>query len=240
MTTPLDIINLALKDSGAFGVGQTPLAEDVNDAFTRLNWMLAQWNRKRWLVYHLLDLSVLSTGAQSYTVGPGGDINTSPRPDRLEKAYFRQLLNSTPNQVDYPLQVIQSREEYSQITLKSLQSFPSWIFYDSDFPTGKIFPWPLPQAGIYEIHILIKMVLGEFTSLTQDIILPAEYMAAIHFNLTQRLCPTYGLPVPQEVKSQALWSLGVIRGANTQIGQLTMPQGIPRANRYNPYSDQIK
>ena len=95
MTTPADLISLALVDSGVLGVGQIALAQDVNNTFTRLNQMLAQWQRKRWLIWHLIDLSVPSTGAQSYSIGPGGDIPMLVRPDRIESAFFRQIINST-------------------------------------------------------------------------------------------------------------------------------------------------
>ncbi len=37
-----------------------------------MNMMLAQWQRKRWLVYSLDDVSFAPTGAASYTVGVGG------------------------------------------------------------------------------------------------------------------------------------------------------------------------
>ena len=89
--TVSQIINLALKDAGIIGVGQTPNAEDVNDSFTRLNWMIDQWAQKRYLIWHLVDLAKVSTGAQSYTVGPGKDFDIALRPDRLEAAFLRQL-----------------------------------------------------------------------------------------------------------------------------------------------------
>jgi hypothetical protein len=76
--TPLDLITLALKKAGVVGVGQTPEAEDTNDAFSDLNMMLGQWNRRRWLVYHLLDVAKVSTGAASYTVGPNGGLCRPP------------------------------------------------------------------------------------------------------------------------------------------------------------------
>ena len=88
--TANQIITLALKDSGAFGDGQTPTATDLADGLQRLNMMLAQWQRKRWLVWHTVDNAILSQGKQSYSVGPGGDISI-PRPDRLEFAYIRQM-----------------------------------------------------------------------------------------------------------------------------------------------------
>jgi hypothetical protein len=87
--TVTDVVNLALKDAGIIGVGQTPNAEDSNGALTRLNWMLDKWAMKRWLVWHLKDYAVTSTGAQSYNVYkaepsylgvvPAGAVRRAPR-----------------------------------------------------------------------------------------------------------------------------------------------------------------
>ncbi len=240
MTTPNDIISLALKTSGVLGVGQPASAEDSNDSFTVLNFMLAQWNRKRWLVYHLVDVAKTSTGAQSYTVGPGGDYNVTVRPDRLEAAFFRQVVPSQPNQIDYPLEIIEARETYNNIALKTLQSFPSYIFYDAAYPLGSIYPWPIPQANLYAVHITLKMVLAQFTSLAQTIVLPDEYMAAIMYNLAVRLRPMYQMPPDPSLVALAKDALNVIRNANTQIPRLTMPTDLIRPGIYNPYSDQIR
>ena len=99
-TTMGDICRASLKECGAVGVGQTPLAEDVNDAWARLQWMLMQWERKRWLLYHLVTLATVSTGAQYYTVGPGGDFDTGQgtmRPGRLASCFTRQQGSLTPS-----------------------------------------------------------------------------------------------------------------------------------------------
>lgn len=235
---------LALADCGAVSQGQTPRAEDINRAFTRMNWMLAQWNRRRWLIWHLLDLHVVSTGAQTYTVGPGGAINTPVRPDRLEDAFFRQLTTSQPSQVDYPVRLLQSREDYNKISLKQLTSFQEVIFYDSAWPTGVIYPWPIPQASIYEIHITVKDVLNQFTSLSQPINLPDEYYEAIYYNLMVRLGIAYPIAKDPQIwemtKGLARSALNTIRGANTQIASLRMPTDLLRPGVYNPYSDQIR
>lgn len=239
-TTALDLIKQALKAAGVLGVGQTPLAEDANDALTQLNWMIAQWQVKRWLVYRLESLSVTSTGAQSYTVGPGGDIDVPSRPDRLEAAFFRQLVQSQPNQIDYPLRLLQSREDYNNIALKNLQSFPTYIFYDSDFPLGRIYPWPIPQPDIYQVFISIKVQLNAFPALTTEIDLPAEYYAALFYNLAVRLAPLYKQPQDATNVALAKESLDVIRGANAQIAQLQMPSDLVRPGIYNIFSDQIR
>lgn len=235
--TPLDIITQALKKSGVLGVGQTPLAEDTNDAFNDLNDMIAQWARKRWLMWHLLDVPLVSTGAMSYTVGIGGNFNT-PRPDRLEAAFFRQIQNGQPNNIDYPLTLIESREEYNNIALKSLSTFPTSIFYDAAYPLGVVYPWPVPQATIYEIHLTLKDTLSQFTTLTQPINMPDEFRAALKFNLAIRLRQAYTLPEDPVLIALAKDSLAVIRGANAQIPTLVMPSDLIRGGLYNVFSDQ--
>jgi hypothetical protein len=238
VTIVSDIINLALYDAGIVGVGQTPLAEDSNNAFTRANWMLSLWQRKRWIIWHLVDVAKVSTGAQSYTVTTGGDFNVA-RPDRLEGGFFRLLTTVAPNQVDYPMRLIESHEDYNLISLKQLGTFPGHAFYDSAYPTGLLYPWPVPQASIYEIHILLKEQLGQFTSLSQTIVLPPEYMAAIHHNLVVRLRSGYQLPADPVQVSLAKESLNVIRGANAQIPTLQMPRELVRNGVYNILSDQF-
>jgi len=243
VTTGGDIVRLALKDAGVIGIGQTANAEDTNDVFDTLNMMLAQWSIKRWLVYHLLDLSVVSTGAQTYTVGPGGDIDTgsSQRPDRLEDGcYFRQLVStSTPNQIDYPLILLESREDYSRIALKQLVTFSDYIFYDPVMPLGVIYPWPIPNSAYYEIHILIKDQLQQFTNLADDINLPNQYIAAMRYNLGVRIRPLYQLPPDQTLAALALTSLNVIKNSNAQIPRLRLPSGLGRGSRYNVYGDRL-
>lgn len=239
MTTPSDVILQALKKAGILGVGQSAQAEDMSDALDDLNDMLAQWQRKRWLVWHLINASKVSTGAVSYTVGPGGDFNIA-RPDRLESAFFRQTIQSQPNKIDYPLEIIEARETYNNIALKELTSFPSYIFYDAAYPLGVIYPWPLPQASIYEVFITVKPSLGQFTSLGETIQFPPEYIPAFKWNLAVRLCASYKIDVAPALVALAKDSLNVIRNSNTQIARLRMPSDILRPGIYNPYSDQIR
>lgn len=202
--------------------------------------MLAEWQVQRWLVYHLVDVSKVSTGAQSYTVGPGGDYNVVAAPDRLEAAFFRQLVQSQPNQIDYPLELLQSREDYNNIALKQLASFPQCIFYDSNYPLGVIYPWPVPQANIYEVHITLKAILTQIAALNTVINLPLQYHNAIYRNLLVLFRSAYDLPPKPVDVALAKKALDVIRGANAQIARLTMPMDLVRPGIYNPYSDQVR
>ncbi len=238
MTTVSDIITQSLKKAGVLGVGQTASAEDMNDAFLDLTDMLSQWQRQRWLIWHLATFSVTSTGATSYTVTTGGNFNVV-RPDRIESAFLRQLVTTTPNYVDYPLEILESREDYNRIALKSLATFPRWIFYDAAYPTGLVYPWPIPQASTYQIFISLKQQLTQYTSFGDDLGLPPEYLAAIKWNLAVRLKESYQLPQSAALIELAVLSLNVIRGANAQVARLAMPADLVHNGTYNIFSDQI-
>ena len=259
MTTPLDIITQALKEVGALGVGQTAHPTDVNDAFLKLNWMLSQWQRKRYLIYHLVEFSFVSTGAQCYSFGQGGnfaysqigDFNAdfngdfssssgisvpTDRPAKIESAFIRQLSGA----VDYPLTLISSKEDYDKIALKTLSSWPSFLYYDAGWPLGWLYPWPVPLANIYELHISVVAQLNQFSSLTQTIYLPPEYFAAIFYNLAVRLYGSYQTQPNPITVAMAKESLNVLRMSNSRIANLRMPVDLVRPGVYNPYSDQVR
>jgi hypothetical protein len=197
--------------------------------------MLAQWQRQRWMVYALDDVTFTPTGAASYTVGVGGSVNI-PRPDRIEAAFAR--LTNGPQAVDYPLELLESREDYNHIALKGLATFPQVAFYDAAFPLGNLYIWPAPAAVNYQIHITVKTALASFTGLTTTMNLPPEYQEALLYNLAARLRPMYGLPPEPTIIIQAMRSLNVIRNANAQIPRLMLPATVTRAGLYNIYGDQ--
>lgn len=151
MTTARDICTDAIKESGALGVGQTALSEDINDAFTRLQRMVALWQQKRWLVPSLQSTSIQWNSARYNTVGIGGDINIV-RPTDIKAAYTVQLnTGSTP--VSLPLKKIFSYEDYSRIAVKDLNSVGDYFFYDGGYPLAKLFVWPIPNTQ-YDVHII--------------------------------------------------------------------------------------
>ncbi len=238
MTTVAQLCANALVDSGIIGSGQVAEAADNNTAMRLAQGLSAQWNRKRWLIFSLIDVSVVSTGAESYTVGPGGDFNT-PRPDRLEDGNFiRQLNTGGPNLVDYPLSIIPSHEDYNRIRLKSMGTWPDVIFYDSAYPLGRVFPWPVPQASLYSIHLLLKGQLAPFTSLKEIISLPPEYETAFSFSLQVRLRAAYRLPPDPAIIALAKDALNVLRLANVQVPLLRMPAALINGQRgWNVFSD---
>ncbi len=280
INTTGDLIRLALRSTGVTGVGQSPTADDATDCLAFLTMLVAQWQRKRWLVWDLADTAVVSTGAASYTVGlatpilgpatfglfpvsyvglapgtvwndggtlaiiPGGSTAIWPalvpgvisagtngafavaRPDRIESAFARLLPSGGGLAVDFPLGIIESREDYNEIGLKGLSTFPSAVFYDSAFPVGLLYFWPIPAAGQFELHIATKASLPVYTYLTDLLNVPPEYIEAMLYSLAVRISMNYGQqPNPGHVAALRA-SLNTLRQANTQIATLDMPAGV--------------
>lgn len=236
MTTGTDLITLALKDIGALGIGQSVSAEDTADGLATLNMMLGQWAAERLSVYHLIDTAKQSTGAQSYTVGAGGDFNI-PRPIKINAAYARLASSGAGSAVDYRISMIDAREDYARISLKTLNSFPEYAFYDSAFPLGNLFLYPVPNSS-YELHIVTMDTLAQLPTPATVINLPDPYKAMIRYNLAIYLAPSYQLePTPALVRL-AMNAKRVVKRMNNQIPQLTMPRGLMSKSRYNIFSDE--
>lgn len=234
MTTPLEIIQLSMKDAGLLGVGETPQAEDVNDAFMKLNWMISEWSQQKWLVYHLVTKEIPATGSRTYSIGPGEEIDFGSRPAKLYNAIYRQQpAGGTP--VDYPMTVIAAREDYELIAAKFVTGPPRAAFLDTGWPNGTIYIWPIPQAGQYTLIFTFMMELTGFSSLTETISLPPIYESAMNWNLAMRLTPMSGDDkINAIVMAEAKKTLALIRNTNAQVRRLRMPAGLPRRGYFDP------
>lgn len=248
-----DICNEALTVSGIVGDGQTASGKMINDTFGRLNRMLAQWQMQRWLIWHLVENKVLGNGKggdqNPFLLGPAGDVLTPagaalpafPRPDRIEFAFLRQTIPTQPNSIDYPLEPMFSYEDWSNIALKTLGSFPSYFFYDAAVPLGKLYVWPvMSPAGLYETHFLTKEVLSGFASLSTAVLLPGQYEPAMSWNLARITRIAFRRPPDPELNKEAKKALNVVRMPNTQVPRLVMPPDLVRPGIYNVFSDQIR
>jgi hypothetical protein len=239
-------IFLALRMAGRISDTQSVAdgSKDVYDAFALLVMMLAQWQRRRWLIWNEQEAAVVSTGANYYTIGPRQDFNVA-RPDKIHAAWVRlgpgfgnhgAMLEEalpfplgarpalpTPNLVDIPLAIIEAKEDWAGITIKDLKSIPSAVFYDSSFPIGRMYFWPVPPAATYEMHIVVKASLPVYAALNDALDLPPEYLDAVVNNLACRIVVASGGQISPFLLGQAKASLETIKMANSQIPLLSMP-----------------
>lgn len=230
----------ALTTAGVLGLDESVEPDMLNKAFRIANRMIAQWQHERYMVYQLVDYSAVTTGANTYAVGAGQAFNINPRPDRLEFAFLRQLTGSGAQPFDWPLEVIDAHEDYSAIRLKTLGTFSTAVFYNPGFPIGILHPWPVPQASIYELHILVKQTLAQFPSLQSPMVFPPEYAAALEWCMARRFRAAFQMPADSEINSLAAQGKNIIRKANTQIPTLRMPNELIRNGDrgYNYRSDE--
>ena len=234
-STCLQVIFLALRMAGRITDAQSvsDSSKDVDDGMSALVSLIAQWQKKRWLTYVEQELSVpSSTGAQYYTIGPGMDFNTPSRPDSITSAYIRIMPGVPPNLVDIPLEILNSREDYSQISVKTLQTMPAYLFYETGWPTGKVWIWPVAPANQYGIYVTVKAPLPTYTAVTDAFNLPPEYLEAVTTSLACRICAMNGQVPSAYLMAQAEMAINTLRQANTQIPLLRLP-GALGLHRYD-------
>jgi hypothetical protein len=257
--TPTSLFQQGLRQVGVLGRGQNVSPEQLTDALNLCNMMLGQWARKRWLVFHLLELYVTGNGGGSYLLGPPGNsdftihwddpkltwdasgltFDQSFQTNRIEKAFVR-LNAGQAGQVDIPLAIVRAAEDWSTIPVKNIVAgLPQMVFLDSGYPVATLEVWPAPSSQ-YQIHILIlnPLVRFDISSLTLDINLPDEYQDALFWNLCRRLMNSYRKPIDPEINIQAAAALNTVKNANFQLSQLRMPADLTRSGSYNIYTDQ--
>jgi hypothetical protein len=248
--TPADLFKTALRQIGVLGRGQNVSAEQLEETKMLCNMMLGQWTRKRWLIFHLLEIYTPGTGSQTYTLGPstiawdvgetftqsGLTSDMSTRMNRIEKAFVRINAGST-NQTDVPLRIIPTYEDWSLIPVKTIAAgFPQAVFLDTGFPEATLYVWPAPSSQ-YEIHLLLLNPLIRIADVSVDINLPDEYQDAIFWNLCKRLLNSYRKPKDPEIDQQANAALNTVKNANFQLPILQLPAELTRGWDYNIYSD---
>lgn len=221
-----DIIKDALQDLGVVSAGKDPTPDDYTDGLRRLNKLLDSWSTTSLLVPFRTQVSHILNGSESYTIGSGGDIDTT-RPTIIESAY-------TVHQTrDYPVHVSHDRTEYDRIYDKSITGIPRLLYYEPEIPLGRVFIWYVGD-GSYTLKMSTRGTLTEFPDTTTDVPLGPGYEFALEYNLAIILAPVYETQVSQEVVSNALQGKGNIKRLNRQSPVMVYASGVPGGRgRYN-------
>lgn len=217
MAAVIDILNLALRDVGVIGEGQTASAETTNDALTTLNQMIGQWNAQKIAVLAQKEVSFAATGAQTYTIGVGGAVNTA-LPVKVDAALWRD------GEVDYHLEVIESFEDYQEIGIKELSGVPAAIHFQRTFPLGLLYVYPQPSTG--SIYLTVSVPLSSYATVADTLTVPSEYELAFRFSLAELLAITFSTPLRPDVAMQAAKARRIMKRNNVRIPQLNMPSAV--------------
>ena len=214
MTAVIDVIASSLRIIGSASLGETIGAAKLANGLSAMNQMLGGWSAQPNSLYFVTeDTHTLVASTGSYTIGSGGDIDTT-RPIKILNAFVRDSTS------DYSLELI-DRAKYDSIVAKGSTGFPQYLYYEPSMPTGTIYLYPEPSSA-YELHIKSLKPFSSSYAATDTFALPPGYEEAIKFNLAIRLAPEYGRAVTQEVVALAVSTLNFIKTQNsaTRVKQI--------------------
>jgi len=196
-TTAIDLITRSMKLAKLISGTETPTADEASDALATLNDVLENWDTQPLALWGSTNFTgSLAGGQASYTIGPGGDLNTT-RPSQINGAFVQF------NGVDFPVEPI-GQLEFNVISLKSYQQpIPQSLLYVNDFPLGRVTVWPVPTVAI-PITLTFDRVLTQISSLAAAINYPPGAALALRYELAKQLAVEFGAPLdPQLVQMAA-------------------------------------
>lgn len=237
--TALSIITDAFKLTKIYAPGVQLTAADADQGLSCLNDMLDIWSNMALVCFaNKEDSFTLVPGQNQYTIGLSGADIAATRPikisDGMGAAYVVDANNNR-----YPVRVVDQQEWNTLTSLVNTAQLPELIFYDAQFPLGKINVYPTPSIA-YTLYFDSRLQLAQLTNLNSSFSLPPGYGAAIKRNLAVALWPYYkqGDP-PSVVTSLAAYSLGALKRSNVRTQASPYDESIvSRGNSsYDVYND---
>lgn len=231
MAIVLDLINDALKQIGALGVGETASAAEAADALALLNDMLDSWRTESLLVYAMTpQVFTFTAGQAAYTIGVGGNWNIE-RPDGIDAVYARDAQGN-----DFRIEVTRNFEEYANIVSKQVTTnLPRIAYDDGDFPLRRLTFWPVPSDTTYSPVIWTWDVVTTFATVNDVLSLPPGYKLAIQTNLAMMMCPRYGIRETRAIDKQAAQAKAQVKRANAVTPNMSFPSGLVTSGRWFNY-----
>lgn len=227
------MISASLRLLGVLAEGETPTAEQAQDALSALNMMIDSWSTEGLLIYAKVEEEfTLTPGDQQYTMGDGADFDTA-RPVRIVKALLRDE-TQTPA-IDRPIDIL-NLDRWSSLTQKGLESsYPFYLYAEGTHPNETINIYPKPTVA-HKLVLFSWKTLSRIATLDTEISLPPGYDRAIKFNLPVDLAPEYGRSVSIEVATIAKESKTRIKRVNHRPSYLKADEALLERRRYNIFS----
>lgn len=212
--TALDTLTGALRMLGVLSQGSTASTTQQTEGMVILNLMLDQWRNEKLMAPWIVQESfALTSGDAQYSIGPGGDFNTT-RPIQIENSCFVRVGN-----VDYPITLI-DEAQYNSIPDKAVTgSFPQMLYYNPVYPLGVIKLWPLPGSG-NTLYLSQLKQIDSIPGTGTTIQVPPGYELAYRSNLAVQWAAYFNLPVNPSLALMAKQSKRSLRQMNSRIGVL--------------------
>lgn len=179
-------------------------------------------------------------GTYFLNLSQAGGISSSmqsfaPRPQRINSGSFVRVVSSG-GPLDYPIDVL-NVAQYERLGLKALPGpWPRGVYYQPSEPVGILNYWPNPSQG--EMHLMCDMLLNQFNTLSDTIILPPGYKMALRWMLAELLMPHYpataaAAEVRQMIPGFASQARSMIKRTNMQPMDEAQFDSILNSSRMN-------
>lgn len=231
--TVQDIIEAQLRGLGVLDPNETADASMLKNAIQANNIMLDSWSAQNLMIRALTQEQFpLVAGQASYTIGVGGNFNTS-KPMSITGAFLRDGY-SVDTGVD-----IYTEDQYKARDDKAItQGRPEALWYDPGYAqqavqTGTIWIYYIPDGTTpYTLFITEQKPLIEFVNPTDILTLEPQYFKAIKF---QGIIEQYydyrkhTQAIPPALTHLAMQAVSTIKALNAT--QKLVPLDIPGSKR---------
>ncbi|OGP65294.1 MAG: hypothetical protein A3K22_05915 [Deltaproteobacteria bacterium RBG_16_42_7] len=211
---------------------KSPTSTKLADGLIVLNMMLGSWSADKLLIYTTQEENFSLTATDGiYTLGSGGDFNTS-RPQRIIQAFIRDSSG-----YDYPL-AINIIQDYNDLTLKTTPGRPTGISYFSDYPLATIKLYPVPDAA-YTLYLSSLKPFTSFSTLTTEAVFPPGYEDALVSNLAVKLAAEEDIKMIDTVYADAVTLKKILKENTVPITQeVSFDAALVSVSRgYNIFTD---
>jgi hypothetical protein len=225
--TILDLIEEALGEIGVLAAGDTATAEDADLGLRKLNRLFDNWSAERAAVYaQAFNTYVLTTNLSPHTIGPtAATWSATQRPVTIEAAGL-VLTTPTPD-VRIPI-TPRDADWWAAQPVKALTgTVPTDLYYQPDWPNGKLFFWPVPTVA-YSVELSTRVLLAQ-VALTDTFTLPPGYRDAITLSLAESLLAVFPTgEIAALIVGQAAKARARIFGVNDRAPRIaTQDVGMP-------------
>jgi hypothetical protein len=233
MSTVRKLITGAMRLINVVQANENPSADDMDIAVQALDAMTDSWSNDSYMIYTMNPYNFLtSPGVQQYTLGPGGDWNTT-RPMAINQAYVHYLgAGSQP--VDMPI-VLANDAQWASIAVKSIQTtFPTVLYDNGNYPLRTINLWPIPNME-QTITLWLWQPLLDLSDLDGEVTFPPGYERAFRFCLAVELAPEFGKEVSPTVAATAVRAKAELKSLNavTQYQNFDQSLQSKQRNQFN-------
>lgn len=231
-TTALDLIKGSLRLLRVLSPDTDLSNEEANDGLNALNQMLDSWSLESLNLYHTTrEELTLTSGLNPHTIGTGGTLNTA-RPIEITYA----ALKDGGGQI-FEIGIVDA-DTYDRVKIQTIQNtYPMYLYYDPDYPLGKIYLYPVPMGNTLLLHS--NKALTSFAALTDAVTLPPGYLRLLRYGLAAELAPEYQTTAGADILRILQESKMAVKVVNHRPQPMQHDRAIlnPRRGRYSVYRD---